>query len=189
MTDILESKALLLSGKIEEAQHRLADCQLALAQAHIAETDIPRATADVLAAEANLGALKTAHEGIQRQIAEDEDEALQAQNAAQAAAQVRKSKKYRKTLTMADEYLTLFVNTLGEADKIMADLSVAGSVSLRAAAKEASAPLAMATAAKLGEANQQYIENLSRALQGYKTAAAQCKGRGLADMALDASGL
>jgi hypothetical protein len=185
----LDIKSLELTAKVEEAGYHLEFTQQALTQAHINDGDTQRCTADVQAAQITLDALESALEGIQQKIAEEADEALQAQKAKAASIQVRKSQKYQKTIQMADEHLSLFVKTLDDADQILADLSANGSVDLKAAIRGAASPLAVATAAKLGETNQQFIEKLALALQRYKVASQQCRGRSMAEMAIDPSSL
>jgi hypothetical protein len=185
----LELKSLELTAKVEEAKFHLESTQRASAQAHIGNGDTKGTSLEVQAARINLEALEGALEGIQQLIADEREEALRARQVREQNARVKKSDKYRKTIQKADEFLSLFVQELDNADKILADLSAKGSVDLRIAIKGAASPIALATAAKLGETSPQFIENLARALQVYKQASMQCRGRSMTDMALDPSSL
>jgi hypothetical protein len=185
----LQSKSLEITGRIELAEIALADAQQVLVQAHLNDADTDSPTSGVQAAKINLDALHTVRDGLEREINDENDAALQAKNEKAAKVQVAKSERYLNTVQKADEFLILFVQEINRADMVLADLAASGSVDLKAAVRGASSPLAIATAAKLAQTSPRFLEDLAMALQRYKSAAFQCNGRTMADMAINPASL
>jgi hypothetical protein len=91
---LLQSKQVEISGQIESAEIRLSDAKMAYAQGYVANGDLPRLKADVLAEDIDLNALIKANKTIGVMVTKAEADTLLAELETREKKIASKSKSY-----------------------------------------------------------------------------------------------
>ena len=191
----LSIKRQRLLSKIGQAEYRLEQAQSDLADCYLNDTDAGRINADVIAAQIDLQALKSALVSIDAQIVEADKLAFE-KRADASIKEIRKlSGEYDKHLNKAEEFCRIMMMELNNAALTLGEIQAASDLNgadfqnLRLALREANGPVAVAMATLIASENRIFAETLGSALCNHKDASLQCAGRSVSEMAISPIGL